>query len=212
MSRSLRRGALAASALVISLATLTACGAGNNAQTLGVEPDSAAVTVDTISVQNATVVTQPEADAEGPAVVTGTIFNNGRSAQTLDTIKLPGRNATVKLSAAKGSGPITVPALGSVQLGGEGNASAVIENGHEAARNGDVQEVVFTFSETGDVSLQAFVSPAASYFKVVGPSMLPMPAAPAGTPSGSPSEPGEPGSTETPAEGGTPSESSSSSH
>ncbi|MEV6422301.1 DUF461 domain-containing protein [Streptomyces sp. NPDC051662] len=183
MSRSLRRGALAATALVFSLATLSACGAGNNAQTLGVRPDNAATSVDVITIQNATVVTQPEADAEGPAVVTGTVFNNGGSAQTLDSVQLPGTGATVKLSSAKGSGPITVPAQGSVQLGGAGNASAMIENGREAAKNGDAQRVVFTFSKTGDVGLRAFVWPANSFFKEVGPSTLPTPS---GTPSGSP--------------------------
>ncbi|MFI6704488.1 DUF461 domain-containing protein [Streptomyces sp. NPDC050509] len=183
MSRSLRRGALAASALVFSLASLTACGAGNNAQTLGVKPDNAATSVDKITLQNITVVTQPEADAEGPAVVTGTVFNNDTSAQTLDSVKLPGTSATVKLAPAKGSGPITVPGLGSVQLGGAGNASAVVENGREAAKNGDAQKVVFSFSKTGEVALRAFVFPSDSYFKGVGPSSAPS----GGTPSGSPS-------------------------
>ncbi|MFJ9212710.1 DUF461 domain-containing protein [Streptomyces sp. NPDC102264] len=186
MSRSLRRGALAATALVFSLATLSACGAGNNAQTLGVRPDNAATSVDVITIQNATVVTQPEADAEGLAVVTGTVFNNGKSAQTLDSVKLPGTSATVKLSPAKGSGPVTVPAHGSVQLGGAGNASAVIENGREAAKNGNAQQVVFTFSKTGDVGLRAFVWPADSFFKDVGPSSLPTPPGSSVTPSGTP--------------------------
>ncbi|MEE1800427.1 DUF461 domain-containing protein [Streptomyces sp. NPDC101062] len=186
MSRSLRRGTLAASALVFSLASLTACGAGNNAQTLGVKPDNAATSVDKITLQNITVVTQPEADAEGPAVVTGTVFNNDTSAQTLDSVKLPGTSATVKLAPAKGSGPITVPGLGSVQLGGAGNASAVVENGREAAKNGDAQKVVFSFSKTGEVALRAFVFPSDSYFKGVGPSSAPS-ATPGGTPSGSPS-------------------------
>ncbi|MFJ9032031.1 DUF461 domain-containing protein [Streptomyces sp. NPDC102274] len=229
MSRSLRRGALAATALVFSLATLSACGAGNNAQTLGVRPDNAATSVDVITIQNATVVTQPEADAAGPAVVTGTVFNNGGSAQTLDSIELPGTNVTVKLSPAKGSGPVTVPAQGSVQLGGAGNASAVIENGSEAARNGDAQQVVFTFSKTGDVGLRAFVWPANSYFEGVGPSTLPTPSgnpseSPAESPSGTQSgntagtpaegaegESGQPGGTaDTPAD--TPSDSASASH
>ncbi|MFE2035414.1 DUF461 domain-containing protein [Streptomyces scopuliridis] len=221
MSRSLRRGALAATALVFSLATLSACGAGNNAQTLGVRPDNAATSVDVITIQNATVVTQPEANAAGPAVVTGTVFNNGGSPQTLDAVTLPGTSATVKLSPAKGSGPVTVPPHGSVQLGGAGNASALIENGHEAAKNGDAQQVVFSFSKTGDVGLRAFVWPANSYFKDVGPSTLPTPSgtpsgSPSGTQSGSPSgtpaagaegESGQPGG---PAD--TPSDSASASH
>ncbi|MEW1722784.1 DUF461 domain-containing protein [Streptomyces sp. NPDC093109] len=177
MSRSLRRGTLAATALVLSLAPLTACGAGNDAQTLGVKPDSAATSVGDIKIQNATVVTQPTAEAEGPAVVTGTVFNSGQKDQTLDSITLPGAGVTVKLSPAKGSGPITVPALGSVQLGGAGNASAVIAKGREAGKDGDVQKVVFSFSETGEVTLGALVYPARSYFEGVGPSALPTPSA-----------------------------------
>lgn len=182
MSRSLRRGALAATAIAISIASLSACGAGNDAQTLGVKPDNAATAVDNIKIQNVTVVTQPKADAEGPAVVTGTIFNNGTKKETLDSIALPGTSATVKLSAATGKGPITVPAGGSVQLGGKGNASAVIENGREAAKNGTAQRVVFQLSETGNVQLRAFVVPATSYFEGVGPTSLPK--APETKPSG----------------------------
>ncbi|MFJ2111410.1 DUF461 domain-containing protein [Streptomyces sp. NPDC087850] len=174
MSRSLRRGALAATALVFSLAPLTACGAGNDAQTLGVKPDNAATSVGDISIQNATVITRPEADASGPAVVTGTVFNSGRTDQTLDSIKLPGTGATVRLTPAKGSGPITVPAQGSIQLGGKDNASAVIDKGDETAKNGDAQQIVFSFSETGDVGLRAFVFPSRGYYEGVGPSTPPV--------------------------------------
>ncbi|MFD7164030.1 DUF461 domain-containing protein [Streptomyces violascens] len=173
MSRSLRRGALAASAIAFSLASLSACAAGNGAQTLGVKADNAYITVGDIKVQNATVVTQPKVDAEGPAVVAATLFNNGTDPQTLDSIQVG--SAAVKLSPAKGAGPITVPAHGSVVLGGKGNASAVVANGREAAKNGDAQKVTFQFSRTGNVSLDAFVVPATSYFEGVGPSELPKP-------------------------------------
>ncbi|GEB58350.1 DUF461 domain-containing protein [Streptomyces gardneri] len=176
MSRSLRRGALAATAIVFSIAALSACGAGNDAQTLGVKPDNAAVTVDDVKIQNALVITQPHQGVKGPAVVSATVFNNGRTPQTLDAITLPGTSATVKLTAAAGAtGPITVPPLGSVVIGGEGNATAVIENGAEATRNGDAQEVVFKLSKTGNVGLDAFVVPATSYFKEYGPSIVPAP-------------------------------------
>lgn len=210
MSRSLRRGALAATATVFSLATLAACGAGNNAQTLQVKPDSAATSIGDITLQNVNLVTQPKAEAGGPAVVTGTLFNNGRGKQTLDAVKLPGTNTTVKLSPAKGSGPISVPALGSVQLGGAGNASAVIENGSEAAMNGNAQQVVFTFSKTGDVGLRALVVPSQSYFKGVGPSALPSPsesASDSASPSDSSSD--EPSGSPSGDASGNPSESSS---
>ncbi|WUT40234.1 hypothetical protein OID54_17520 [Streptomyces sp. NBC_00690] len=176
---------------MLSTAALTACGAGNNAQSLGVKPDTAAVTVDTISVQNANVITQPKADAEGPAAVSATVFNNGRKAQTIDSITLPGAGR-VQLKPAKGSGPITVPAEGSVIIGGKGNASAFIENGRDLTKNiGGVQETVFRFSDTGDVKLKAFVMASTGDFKDFGPTAPPKPA-PAKP---KPSEPaGEPGS------------------
>ncbi|MFF8607952.1 DUF461 domain-containing protein [Streptomyces sp. NPDC015346] len=184
MSRSLRRGALAASALVISIASLAACGAGNDAQTLGVRPDNAAVTVDDVKIQNAVVITQPDAAAQGPAVVSATIFNNSRTPQTLEAITLPGTKAKVELKAAEGSGPITVPANGSVIIGGKGNATATIANGHEAAKAGDAQEVVFKLSQTGEVELEAFVVPATGYYQDFGPTEIVKP--PAASPTGSP--------------------------
>ncbi|MET7616993.1 DUF461 domain-containing protein [Streptomyces sp. NPDC005408] len=222
MSRSLRRGALAATAIVFSIASLSACGAGMDAQTLGVRPDNAATTVDTIKIQNAAVITQPTADAEGPAVVSATVFNTGSEPQTLDAITLPGLSAPVKLSAAKGSGSITVPALGSIIIGGAGNASAVIEKGQGVSKNtGGVQDVLFRFSDTGDVKMQALVVPAKSYFEGYGPSTLPKPPEkpsqePTGTPSGTPSgsatgQAGEPGNGRS-GEPGTPSDSASASN
>ncbi|GGV15213.1 hypothetical protein GCM10010275_65670 [Streptomyces litmocidini] len=194
MSRSLRRGALAATAIALSVAALSACGAGNDAQTLQVRPDNAAVTVDDVKIQNALVVTQPEPGAKGPAVVSASVFNNGGTPQTIDAITLPGTKAVVQLKAAEGTGPITVPAHGSVLIGGKGNASAVIENGSEAARNGDAQNVVFKLSKTGDVALNAFIVPATSYFKDFGPEAVPAAptTAPAATPTGTPATPASP--------------------
>ena len=42
MSSSIRRGTLAATALALAVVTLSACAAGNDAQTLEVKPDNAA--------------------------------------------------------------------------------------------------------------------------------------------------------------------------
>ncbi|MFF0740704.1 DUF461 domain-containing protein [Streptomyces sp. NPDC004111] len=189
MSRSLRRGALAATALAFSIASLAACGAGNDAQTLAIKPDNAAISVDNgqLKIQNAMVITQPREEAkghavgEGPAVVAATVFNNGDKPQTLDEIKLGGSAAKVKLTPAKGeTGKITVPAGGSVVIGGKDNASAVVENGREAAQNGNAQPVTFSFSETGNVTLRAFVIPAVGHFEGFGPDKLPVtPSAPA---------------------------------
>ncbi|SCF68953.1 DUF461 domain-containing protein [Streptomyces sp. Ncost-T10-10d] len=216
MSRSLRHGALAATAIVFSIASLAACGAGNDAATLKVRPDSAATTSGDISIQNANVITQPERNAEGPAVVSATLFNSGTKQQTLDSVTLPGTSVAVKLHAAKGAGPVVVPAGGRVVLGGDGNASAVIENGREAAQAGNVQPVVFKFSSTGEISLGAFVVPATSYFQGFGPSSLPVaPAqspATSTTPSGTTSPAaGAPGTSESDSDTVAPSDSASAS-
>ncbi|MFF5633561.1 DUF461 domain-containing protein [Streptomyces sp. NPDC012825] len=191
MSRSLRRGALAATAIVFSVAALSACGAGNDAQTLQIRPDNAAVTVDDVKIQNALVITQPETGVKGPAAVSATVFNGGSQPQTLDAITLPGTSATVKLTPAGGTGAVTVPAGGSVVIGGKGNATAVIENGTESAKLGDAQKVLFKLSRTGEVGLEAFVVPAKGYFTEFGPEVVPAP--PGATPSASASPSGEAG-------------------
>ncbi|MEU3030336.1 copper chaperone PCu(A)C [Streptomyces incarnatus] len=179
MSSSLRRGALAASAIVFSIASLAACGAGNDSQTLEVKPDNAATSVGDIKIQNALVITQPDPKATGPAVVSATLFNSGADDETLQSISVPGTSDTVKLTPAKG-GSLTVPAHGSLILGGPDNASAEIPGGHQSVQDGNAQPVTFTFSKAGAVSLRAFVVPATSYFDKWGPSKVP--AAPTGSP------------------------------
>ncbi|PCG84035.1 DUF461 domain-containing protein [Streptomyces sp. WZ.A104] len=198
MSRSLRHGALAATATAFSIVTLSACGAGNNAETLQIRPDNAATSVGTIKIQNVNVITQPEGGADGAAVVAATLFNDGTEREVLEAVTLPGSDAEVNLQAADGKGPIVVPAGGQVIIGGKGNASAVIENSGEAARNGDVQQVVFKLSRTGDVGLGASVFPAEGFFEDFGPSPKaeapsPKPNATASeTPSGDGETPGTP--------------------
>ncbi|GAA2707098.1 MULTISPECIES: DUF461 domain-containing protein [Streptomyces] len=199
MSSSLRRGALAASALVLSIASLSACAAGNDAQTLEVKPDNAATSVGDIKLQNINVITQPNQDTTGPAVITGQIFNNGRKDQTLRSIKLPGKDVTVKLTSAKGSGDVVVPAGGSVLLGGKGNASAVLPKGREGIKDGASQPLTFNLSSTGDVKIAAFVVPATSYFKEWGPEQAPAQSKPsasgeAAAPSGAPATASAPAS------------------
>ncbi|MFF3322209.1 DUF461 domain-containing protein [Streptomyces sp. NPDC002889] len=201
MSSSLRRGALVGAAVVFSIASLSACGAGTHAQTLEVKPDNPETAIDSLKLQNGTVITQPERDAEGPAAVAVTVFNNGVKPQTLESITLSS-GAKAKLSPATGSGPITVPALGRVVFGGKGNASAIVENGNQSVKVGGFEDVVFRFSETGDVKMQVLVLPARFYFTGFGPSNVPKPpvekpsgspaalphTTPSGSPSGSPSE------------------------
>ncbi|MFE0423377.1 hypothetical protein [Streptomyces sp. NPDC058953] len=191
------------SAVALSFTALTACGAGNNAESLGIKPDTATASVDNIAIQNANVITQEKAGQAGPAVVSATIFNSGRSDQTLDSITLSDGAGTVKLTAASGSGPVTVPAQGSIVIGGKGNASAVVEDGTALAKNvGGVQEVVFRLSKTGDVRLQALIAANSADYKDFGPTNPPpAPAASASPETGQGSE--QPGDENKPGDGET---------
>nr|WSY53782.1 DUF461 domain-containing protein [Streptomyces sp. NBC_00886] len=179
MSSSLRRGALAAAAIAFSIASLAACGAGNDAQTLEVKPDNAAVSVGVIKVQNALVITQPltesGTESTGPAVISATLFNTGTTDQTLDSVSTDGAG-TATLTPAKGKGKLVVPAGGSLVLGGKGNASAALTSPGDSIQDGNVQKVTFTLSTTGGVSLSAFVVPADNYFTKWGPTSIPTPA------------------------------------
>ncbi|WP_411083864.1 DUF461 domain-containing protein [Streptomyces sp. cmx-18-6] len=197
MSRSLRHGALAATAIAFSIVSLSACAAGNNAETLQVRPDNAATSVGDVKVQNVNVITQAEAEAEGPAVVAATLFNDGTEPEVLESVTLPGTDAQVKLRAASGNGPVEIPAGGQVVIGGKGNASAVIEQGREAAQDGNVQQVVFKLSRTGDIGLGASVVPATGFFKDFGPDAPAAAPSPSGTPAANGSE-----TPAAPAEGG----------
>lgn len=207
MSSSLRRGALAAAAIAFSIASLAACAAGNDAQTLEVKPDNAATSVGDIKIQNALVITQPDTTSTGPAVISATLFNNGRTAQTLDSVSVAG-DGTAQLTPATGKGKLTIPAGGSVILGGKGNASAALSSPGTTVKDGNAQKITFTFSKTGDVNLRAFVVPAASYFTKWGPSDIP--AAPGATATGSASASPDASTSPSDSVSGTPSDSASS--
>ncbi|WP_151774292.1 DUF461 domain-containing protein [Streptomyces abyssomicinicus] len=188
MSSSLRRGALAAAAIAFSIASLAACGAGNNAETLQIKPDLSDVAVGDIKVQNVAILTQEDPQATGPASVMATVFNDGSTDQTLESITLEG-GPTVELEPVEGTS-VTVPAGGRVVIGGEDNATATLPVGREAVRDGDNQRMTFTFSETGAVSLDVLVLPAEHHFADWGPGAVPGTASPTAKPSVDPS--GEP--------------------
>ncbi|MET8571273.1 DUF461 domain-containing protein [Streptomyces sp. NPDC004783] len=186
MSSSLRRGALAAAAIAFSIASLAACGAGHNAQTLDIKPDNAATSIGDIKIQNALVITQPDLESTGPAVVAATLFNSGSSDQTLDSITVAGKTAELKPAKGAKGKSLTIPAGGSLIIGGKDNASAVLPRSREAIQDGNAQKVTFALSETGDVNLRAFVVPAESYFSEWGPGDIPSAPAASSTPSGEP--------------------------
>ncbi|WP_019549215.1 hypothetical protein [Streptomyces sulphureus] len=171
MSSSLRRGTLAASALALSVSVLTACGAGNDAQTLQVNPDNPAATEGPVRIQNVHVVTGGEGSDQ--AVVNARIFNGSKSDQTLEGISMPGSGSSIQLEPGKG-GKLVVPSGGSLAIGGEDNASALIDDAPGAGiRNGDNQTLSFELSSTGAVKVDASVVPAKHQYATSGPSTSP---------------------------------------
>ncbi|MEV1007921.1 DUF461 domain-containing protein [Streptomyces sp. NPDC049881] len=155
MSSSLRRG-VAAAFFAFSIAGLTACGAGHDADTNKIRPDNASAHVEDIKIQNVNVIL-PDPD-EGPAAVSARLFNDGDEDQVLESVELPDSGTSAELSPAEGEGRVVVPAHGSVALGGEGNPAVVIQDpsGSDVAL-GNAQRVVFVLSDTGDIELRATV-------------------------------------------------------
>lgn len=200
MSSSLRRGALAATVLALSVVSLSACSAGSNAPTVQVQPDNAMVHTKHVKIQDVQVITT--GTAGGQATITGRIFNNADRAETLKSITLGGSMGAVTLHPAKGK-DLKVPAHGWLALGGKHNASAVIDDPKSAGlKNGEAQKVVFHLSRTGAVSLRGLVVPVEHGLHRFGPSAAPSTSAPASSasPSGMPS--GKPGgSTQSPGAG-----------
>ncbi|MCT2592799.1 DUF461 domain-containing protein [Streptomyces sp. N2-109] len=190
MSSSLRRGTLAATVLALSAATLTACAAGTNAETLQVKPDNAAVDVGHIQVQAANVITTEGSEGPGPAAITAKIFNTGDKAETLQGITLGESGLAVQVTPAKGES-LKVPAGGSLALGGKGNASAVIMDG-AALENGSAPEISFDLSTTGSVKLRATVVPEEhDSYGDYGPTVTPTEPSPTASPEDESTTPGE---------------------
>ncbi|WP_340560404.1 DUF461 domain-containing protein [Streptomyces sp. GSL17-111] len=198
---SLRRGAVAAAVLALSSLSLAGCGAGFDAGTNQVRPDNVQERVGNIELQNVTVITSE--DADGPASVTARIFNGGDEDETLGGISFSsdGGTGSFVLSAADG-GSLTVPAGGHLMLGGEGNASAVVQNaGEQDITDGEAQKLTFELSATGDIDIRALVFPEdVITYDQWGPSAAPSPEQDAAEGGESP-EAGESPEGELPAEG-----------
>ncbi|AUG78062.1 hypothetical protein CFP65_3260 [Kitasatospora sp. MMS16-BH015] len=174
MSRSLRRGALAAIVLA-AIVPLSACAAGNTPDTLQVKPDNAATSIgNTLKLNNIVVVTKADAVAEqpGPANVTVNISNQGSTPETLKSIALGG-GASATFTDAKGATvpEIVIPAGGSVLLGGPDQPEAHLATA--AVKVGGFTDATFTFGTAGKVTSAAQVYSAKGPWEAFGPAAAP---------------------------------------
>ncbi|MFD5466718.1 DUF461 domain-containing protein [Kitasatospora sp. NPDC127059] len=159
MSRSLRRGSIAAIA-AIAIASLSSCAANNTPDTLQVKPDNAAATLGTnLRLNNIVVVTGVGAsgDYTGPANVVVNISNTATTPAELQSITVGSANATFADAAGAPQPTIVIPAGGSVAIGGQGNPSATV--GSASVHVGGFAPTTFAFKDGQKVDAQAGVSP-----------------------------------------------------
>ncbi|NJP65991.1 DUF461 domain-containing protein [Streptomyces spiramenti] len=156
MSSSLRRGGLAATAVFTLIPLTAACGAGLNAETNLVQPPNASRQIDDVKIESINVVLSED----GPAAVTGRIFNDSTEPLTLLSITLPDSGEEFELVPVEGESTLEIPAKGSIGLGGEGNAGAFVTDAEGAGvLLGNAQALVFDIQEVGTAELRATVVP-----------------------------------------------------
>ncbi|OKJ16994.1 hypothetical protein [Kitasatospora sp. CB01950] len=190
MSRSLRRGAAAALVLA-AIVPLSACAAGNDADTLQIKPDNAATSIDNSVKLNNIVVVAPAGSAgeySGPASVTANIANTApKDDLVLTGIKVGGTAAQLTDENGAPVSQIVIHAGESVLLGGKGGAAnAQVPSAKLSV--GGYSPTTFTFEKAGDVSANANVQPAVGYYEGFGPQVKTSP-----SPATSPSAPASPG-------------------
>ncbi|GAA2745028.1 DUF461 domain-containing protein [Kitasatospora cinereorecta] len=201
MSRSLRRGAIAALAIA-AIVPLAACSAGNSPATMQVTPDSAATSIGSdIKLNNIVVVTPASAQAEytGPANVTVNISNTGTAPESLKSITVGGAAATFADAQGGSISEIVIPAGGSVLLGGNGRPVAKVSSAKVTV--GGLVDTAFTFGQAGNVTAPVNVQPAVAYYADYGPKAeaapSPKPSASAPAATGSPAASGSPSASAT---------------
>ncbi|WBP88161.1 DUF461 domain-containing protein [Kitasatospora cathayae] len=203
MSRSLRRGSIAAIA-AIAIASLSSCAAGTTPDTLQIKPDNAAATLGTnLRLNNIVIVTGvgTSGDYTGPANLVVNISNTAGTPAELQSITVGSATATFADAAGAPQSSIVVPAGGSVMLGGQGNPSASFSSA--SVHIGGFATTTFAFKDGQKVDAQAGVSPDSGengrgLYKGYGPT----PAASASTKAASPAA-SAPASPATPSAGAT---------
>ncbi len=199
MSRSLRRGSIAAIA-ALAIASLSSCSAGNSAETLEIKPDNAWATLGTdVRLNNIVVVTGDESSGEhtGPANVTVNISNSGTEPIELQSITV-GNGATATFADEKGAPlpAVLVPAGGALLIGGPGSPTAKIAS--TTVSVGGYVATSFSFKNHEKVETEAQVSPNKGLYKGFGPT-APAAVPPKATPTAGATAPAPSGTASAPA-------------
>lgn len=195
----LRRGILAACIALATAGVLSSCSSGDDAATLKIRPDLVDTTVGNIKVQNVVLIV-PKTPGDAPVAVSAAVINNGDRAQKLVSVAMQGSAKKLTLAGENGKkGPLTVPAHGSVLIGGKHSPSATLDSAASKVRGdlGGYRKVTFMLSVTGEVPIQAYVVPNTGYYRPFGPTSSPSATVSPGG-AGAPSGSSSPGSSESP--------------
>ncbi|WP_042413024.1 hypothetical protein [Streptacidiphilus anmyonensis] len=180
MSRSLRRGAVAAVIAVAIAPVLAACSAGSSAATLQVKPNSAATSLSGGQLKLNGVAVVTDAQGNAPASVIASIANNEQQAENLVSV-------TVGTTAATLTGTTAIATGSALNLGNPGpNATkAVVPTLDQPA--GAVVPITFVFANAGSVTLDAQVQTGTGQYALYAPSLPTLAPSPTVTPGGLPS-------------------------
>ncbi|OPC81701.1 hypothetical protein B4N89_12765 [Embleya scabrispora] len=182
MSRSLRRGALAATVAVV-LPLAAGCASGKEAETSKVKPDTANTAFGSLKIQNIQLVTSDP--GKNLVALGGALFNEGSAPETITKVTVDGAGQAL-------GGPLTIPAGGAAYLVDRPQGMAaddpqgrvylgplVFPNAAKVEA-GSFRRVTFAFGTAGETSLDVSVHAPSGYFAQLKPTpaFTPPPPAP----------------------------------
>ena len=173
---------LGAGALALLMPAIAGCEAGNGAPTLEFHAASAGAqtVVNGIRITNVFVLGAPSGaslPAGSSASLFLSLFNDGATADTLQSVSAPAAAASVTLDG----GTVPLPSETPVNLTGP-QPSAVLNNLSAPLSSGGYVAVTLQFKNAGPVTLQVPVEPQSYYWSTYSPA----PSAPASAPASSP--------------------------
>ncbi|GCD94240.1 hypothetical protein [Embleya hyalina] len=181
MSRSLRRGALAATVAVV-LPLAAGCASGKEAETSKIQPDTANAAFGSFKIQNVQLVTSDP--GKNLVSLGGALFNEGTTPETITKVTVDGAGQAL-------GGPLTIPAGGAAYLVDRPQGMAaddpqgrvyigplVFPNAAKVEA-GSFRRVTFAFGTAGETSLDVSVHAPSGYFAQLKPTPAFTPAPPA---------------------------------
>ncbi|MFF7249551.1 hypothetical protein ACFZBU_37270 [Embleya sp. NPDC008237] len=186
MSRSLRRGALAATVAVV-LPLAAGCASGKDAETNEIKPDTANTAFGSLKIQNVQLVTSDP--GKNLVALGGALFNEGTKPETITKVTVDGAGQAL-------GGPLTIPAGGAVYMVdppkevaansplGKAYLGPLVFPDAAKVEAGSFRRVTFVFGTAGETSLDVSVHSPTSYYAQLKPTpaFTPPPPAPPAPP------------------------------